>query len=190
MEDQIPKHNSNFDKDDEIIPTMGFGSPYESFARPKAKIKSPIWEGDMINFQSNIEGVSKFEEPQQEYQVKYDIYGKAIIEHLNSPFTYHSGSTKDDSSRNNSHNKSSDKHSKTSLDNEGEEEVSEWTIEKENLDPTGSLLTPLKSKKKPFRGVGSISGNNAGRSPLQDITPPLGGKKKADTSTIEVCYLF
>ena len=155
MEDLSARQNSNSGYKEPLYMRPVFESPGESFAKPKAKLKSPSWENESPNFHQNLDGIAKFEDQTHEYQVKYDIYGKVIMEHLNSPFTHTSGSTKEDSSRNNSHNKSSGKDSsgkdsKNSPTNEDiDEEEEEWTVDKENFDPVSSVLTPLKPKTKP-----------------------------------------
>lgn len=185
MEDQNPNLGLSDEKEEFSFQNLDEASPDDNFVIPKSKIRSPCWEFENLGFHGNSEGSCKYEEAPPEYQVKYDVFGKAIIEYLNSPFTYNSASTKDDSSRNNSHNKSSGKMSKNSLDNENDDEIdSDLMIEKENMDPSGTLLTPLKGKTKTL-GRGPNSGTNTGRSPLQDITPPLG-KKKINSSKIEV----
>ncbi len=183
MEEQNAQNCDNFDREEFSFQDLDPSSPEDNFTKPKTKEKSPCWEMENIIIQSNLDGILKYNDHSHEYSVKQDIFGKPISEVVSSPFTYHSTSTKDDSSRHNSHNKSSGKHSIDEVEEVTEE--FEWDLDKENQDPSGSLLTPLKTNKKVFGRGGANSGNNTGRSPLQDITPPIA-KKKQDSSKIEV----
>ena len=56
-----------------------------------------------------------------------------------------------------------------------EEKNEEGNPNKENLDPFNKMITPLKQSK--FQNYH----NSSNRSPLQDITPTLGGKKTKET---------
>ena len=130
--------------------------------------------------------ISKFDDTSSELVVNFDIFGNPIKD--NGEFsllsTSHSSYKKYDENFLSSHKNNDVSMFKLGNDDidieeEGEEEESEWDIDKENVDPVGNLITPSKPKRRSVQGTGRSSrrNNNSGRSPLQDITPPVGIKK-------------
>jgi len=123
------------------------------------------------------------EEKNGEFMIQYDIYGNSINRTLlNSPLPRYS-------------NRSYELGTCTFNGLESpcqemeiiEPEITEWEVEKENIDPKGVLTTPYKSRT-PNRITNSNTGvSTSGRSPLQDITPSVEKRKSVTkNSGIEV----
>jgi len=127
--------------------------------------------------------ISKFEDTSNELVINFDIFGNPIKD--NGEFsllsTSHSSYKKYDEnflSSNKNNEISMFKLGNDDIDIEEEEEENEWDIDKENVNPVGNLITPSKPKRLSVQGASRSSRrNNSGRSPLQDITPPVGIKK-------------
>ncbi len=139
-------------------------------------------------FQTLLEENShqRSDEKNNEMTVQYDIYGNSISTFLSSPMNqnYSNGQ---------SYEFARGIFTSQEFPEEMdivEPEVSEFEIEKENIDPKGALTTPYKSRSRGMNG--SLTGiSTGGRSPLQDITPSVEKKKSGmKSSGIEVTYLI
>jgi len=128
-------------------------------------------------------------EKNHEFMVQYDIYGNSINRTLlSSPLPRYSNSRSYELGRGTFNTIESPTQEMEIID----PEITEWDLEKENIDPKGALTTPYKSR----RTHNGISNSNtrvstSGRSPLQDITPSMEKRKSvAKNSGIEVKILF
>lgn len=141
---------------------------------------SPLPTGNNY-FQSLLEDPanSRYDDQNGEYGVRYDIYGNSIPRtHLSSPVprSYNNMSSYE-FGRGTFHTFDSPSQEMEII----EPEVSEWELEKENIDPKGALTTPYKSRRT--NATTNSMGLSSGRSPLQDITPPVKRKSQLNQST-------
>ena len=142
---------------------------------------------EYINNNANEQTTSKSNDIiTNEYRINYDIFGNRIIfpREINI-FGSDDSKTKYNKS---SENKKIDNMSTSIQYNEkdlNENQDSESAGEKENLDPFGNLITPLKPRKVIGSNTGSMGSRYSTRSPLQDITPDLR-KSKVNQYKLEV----
>ena len=121
-----------------------------------------------------------------EYKINYDIFGNRIT--FPREINIFGSDDSKEKYNNSCENKEID-NMPTIQSNEkdfNEDQDSESPGEKENVDPFGNLITPLKPRKIMGSNTGSMGSRTySGRSPLQDITPDLG-KNKVNQYKIEV----
>ena len=181
--------NSNICIDELSLISMEYESPEANHQQRDLYSQTSPFDYDSMHNSVNNQMVSKTNDTiTNEYDINYDIFGNRITFPREVNILGSDDSKETDN--NSSENKKRDNILISILFNEKDsnpDQDSELAGEKENLDPFGNLITPLKPRRKIIgSNTGSMGSRTySGRSPLQDITPDLG-KKKIDQYKIEV----
>lgn len=187
MNSQAAQPSSLFDLEE--TPCEPFSNTSSNFLTPHYNfhgLNSPIYTENTCNQALFEDPCPRSEEMNEEYIIKYDIYGNSIARiHLSSPVPRYSNNNMSyEFGPSAFHITESPSRDLDAFDNE----CSDIDMEKENVNPMGALTTPYKSRRTPNAATTSLTGRStSGRSPLQDITPPVGKRKSVmNSSGIEV----
>ena len=190
MDNQAVRHSSIFDLEE--TPSETFSHANSNFLTPHYNMhgmNSPMYTESQYSQTLFEEPCPRSEENNEEYIIKYDIYGNSIARiHLSSPAPRYSNHMSYDFGPSAFQISDSPCGDLDTLENEH----SDIDMEKENVNPMGALTTPYKSRRTPNAATNSLTGRStSGRSPLQDITPPIGKRKSVmNSSGIEVKNLY
>jgi len=191
MDGHFPRQNTNIEIETSPFDTYIPNNNASNYANSNYTIQicsSPVPTYNNY-FQSLLEDPSatRYDDLNGEYPVKYDIYGNNIARnHLSSPQPRYSNYMSSYEYGRGTFNTFDSPCQDMEII---EPEVSEWELEKENIDPKGALTTPYKSRRTNATSNSLLS---SGRSPLQDITPPVAKRKSAlnNSTGIEVNSIF
>lgn len=187
MNDHAAQSNSFFDIEETPLDpasqnNSNFLTPHYNFHG----MSSPMYTGNRFSQALFEEPCPRSEENNDEYFVKYDIYGNSIARiHLSSPVPRYANNMSFDYGPSAFQISDSPSRDVDAI----EDEDLDVDMEKENINPMSALTTPYKSRRTLNAATSSLTGRStSGRSPLQDITPVGKRKSVMNSSGIEVKF--